>query len=113
MLDKMPVKIRRFEFKGEYEGWWCDVRVNAPLGIFLDRMSALQESDSSDPIKIAPKLYDLMELVIVDWNFTDENGQPLSRGREGLKQLPLDLLLAVGDVIKGETLSVPLASGSS
>ncbi len=113
MLDKMPVKIRRFEFKGEYEGWWCDVRVNAPLGIFLDKMSALQEGDTSDPIKLAPKLYDLMELVIVDWNFLDEKGHPLSKGRDGLKQLPFDLLLALGDAIKGETLTVPLAPGSS
>ena len=113
MLDKMPVKVKRFEFKGEYEGWWCDVRINAPLGIFLDRMSAVQEADTSDPIKIAPKLYDLMELVVVGWNFADENGKPLPFGIEGLKQLPLDLLLAVGEAIKGETLTVPLALGSS
>ncbi len=112
MPDKMPVKTKRFEFKGEYEGWWCDIRVNAPLGLFLDRLSTLQESEPNDPVKIAPRLYDLLELVITDWNFADENGLPLPKGREGLKLLPLDLLLAVGDAIKGETLTVPLASGS-
>jgi hypothetical protein len=113
MLDKMPVKTRRFNLTADYDGWWCDVRVNTPLGIFLDKLEILQKVDTSDPIKVAPALYDILKLVIIEWNFKDENGQALPCNSEGLKCVPSELLWLMVDAIKGETLTVPLAQGSS
>lgn len=118
MLDKMPVKTRRFNLTAEYDGWWCDVRVNAPLGVFLEKMEAMQKivsenNSNPDPVKLAPALYDLLELVIVEWNFKDENGTDLPCSRDGLKYIPFELLLLITEAINKETLSVPLASGSS
>jgi hypothetical protein len=113
MPDKMPVKTRRFILTADYDGWWCDIRVNPPLGLYLEKMNALQIADSSKPEIVAPPLYDLLNMIIIAWNFTDENGQALPLGIDGLKQLPLDLLVAIGAKVKGETLEVPLAQGNS
>ena len=108
MLDKLPIKTRTYAIAGEYEGWEFTSRVNPPLGIFLEKLEAIQKSDSTNPISVAPPVFDLLEMVVTAWNFRDENGNDLPVNRDGLKQLPLELLLAMVEAIKGETLTVPL-----
>jgi hypothetical protein len=113
MLDKLPIKTKTFLVTGEYEGWQFEARVNPPIGLFLEKIEALQTSDTSNPAKVAPAVYDLLNLVVIKWNFKDESGNELPAGVDGLKRLPFDLLLLMCEAIKGEAFTVPLAPGSS
>lgn len=109
MLDKIPVKTRTYAIAGEYEGWEFTARTNPPLGLFLEKLEAIQQADSANPIHVAPPVYAFLEMVVTSWNFRDEAGNALQCSRDGLKHLPLDLLLAMVDAIKGEALTIPLA----
>lgn len=95
----MPVKIERVYLDGDYEGWWADLRVNAPFGMFLGMLDLLGgdlEGDQAAGIRIARALGELvvaLAVVVKAWNFVDEAGQPLPCNLDGLKRLPKDLVL--------------------
>jgi len=62
----MPVRTRQVELDGAWEGWQFEGRVNPPIAI-LDKL----QSD---------RFHDICEAlgsIILDWNFVDEEGQPL------------------------------------
>lgn len=110
MLEKMPVKSKTFEVKGY--GWEYEARVNPPLGVFLEKLEVLQTANKADMNKLVSAMYDILEMMLLTWNFKDEAGGDLPANREGLKKLPFDLLMAMIDAIKSEAFSVPLEQGS-
>lgn len=98
-IRKMPIKVARVYLDGDYEGWWADLRVNAPFGMFLGMLDLLGgdlEGDQAAGIRIARALGELVVAlagVVKAWNFVDEAGQPLPCNLDGLKRLPKDLVL--------------------
>ena len=109
----MPVKTARLELRGEWKGWWVDIRINAPVGLLLDAMIAFQTAQAETPEdiqKVGPPLYDMLELTIHRWNFVDDQGKDLPANREGIKRIGLDLLVLLASEVPGVVVSLPLAS---
>lgn len=109
----MPIKTARIELRGEYEGWWVDVRTNAPVGLLLDAMVAFQTAQAETPEdiqKIGPPLYDMLDITVHKWNFVDETGKDLPANREGIKRIGLDLLILLASQVPEVIVGLPLAS---
>ena len=89
---RMPVRTTRIELDGDYEGWWVEMRTNPPLAAF-------DELNSGDFARMRKTLASL----IVDWNFVDEEGEPLLSAREGgVNQCTLDLMTLLVKRYDGE-----------
>ena len=111
---KMPVKSILFELKGEdYEGWWARVRTNAPAGLVLDKLDEFDRADKEKLNAILPLVYEVLELVIIEWNFVDEKGKDLPTTLAGFRQLPTDLLLLMMQRVTEVIGDVPLPSNAS
>ena len=106
---KMPVKTQLIELTGEYEGWSFTGRTNP-------KMSTLDDISSGVFRRISEGLAE----VVLDWNFVDEEGNPLkSPGElkatgllngqitEAMGELPIDLTLAVAKAISEAITNVP------
>lgn len=65
-IRKMPIRSKEIELSGEWAGWKFTGRINPPMQSISDIMSGR---------------YDLiiagLTEVVLTWNFTDENGNPL------------------------------------
>jgi len=109
---KLPVRTVRFNLKGDYEGWWMDMRTNPPMGPFLDAIVGLNKADKDKVEEILPPMFALLELVLVDWNAVNEEGDPLAKGLEGLKQLPVDMLTILANNI-AEQVTLPKVSNGT
>jgi hypothetical protein len=65
----MPVLTQKIELDGTYEGWWFIARTNPKMQIFNLLMSGTYHN----------MIMALSELVAGEWNFVDEEGEPLAR----------------------------------
>lgn len=65
-MKKMPVRIAAIELGGEFVDWKAVVRVNPSL-------NAMEGYDS----KKVSGIRELLEGILVVWNFPDESGNPL------------------------------------
>lgn len=84
---KMPVRTGKVSLEGTYEGWECVVRLNPPLRVFGDFSSG--EFD---------RIISGLRLVILNWNFVDEDGNDLGPPDDtNVSLLPLDLAQAVAE----------------
>lgn len=111
----MPIKTFRLELDGDYQDWWLSIRTNPPVGILLDAIVAFQQAqteDSEDMRLIMPPLYRMLELVVQEWNFVDEKGKELPATLEGLRKLPIDLIITLADKVQEVVVGLPLASSA-
>lgn len=92
-IRKMPIKTRRVTLDGEYEGWWADMRTNAPFGLFL-ALSELQAA-GDEGVRAFAELANLLPRLIQRWNFVDEAGAPIPCDAAGMRLIPTDLLMAL------------------
>lgn len=98
-IRKMPIKLERVYFDGEYEGWWADIRVNAPFGSFMDMLDLLGGDDDESNERALRAAQAMRELVkslpalVKSWNFVDEMGEPLPCDMTGFRQLSRDLIM--------------------
>jgi len=84
---KMPVKLETFHLDGDYEGWTFTARTNPPIWVFDDLQTG--EADA---------IYTALSEIIRDWNFVDEEGEPLGAPSPAtIRKLPLDLILQIVD----------------
>jgi hypothetical protein len=102
---KMPVRTKEISLNGEWEGWSFTARTNPPMGIISDM--------SSGEIDL---ITESIARVITDWNFVDEEGEPLPipkdiRDEDGLliqkaveivRLIPIDLLTVVSQAYSEE-----------
>ena len=111
---RLPIKTETVELDGEYEGWNMVVRTNVGFGKFIDAITAIQEINiESPPKQHTSAMYDMLELVIVEWNFVDEAGNPIKPDREGFALLPIDLLALACSKAQGVIVQSPLATGNN
>jgi hypothetical protein len=95
---RMPVRTKRVDLDGDYEGWWAEVRTNAPFGVFLNMMEMLSGGDDTDNVKVARAMGELiasLPTLVRNWNFVDEEGDPLPCDINGMRRIPQDLLLVL------------------
>lgn len=69
---RMPVRTATVELAGDFEGWTATMRVNP-------KMRTLDDLRSGDDVRLRAAVASL----VVDWNFVDEEGEPLPAARDG------------------------------
>ena len=111
-MRTLPVKTVRIALDGDYEGWWAEFRTNPPVGPLIDAMSAFQSADVNKIDTILPPLIDMLEQVIFKWNFVDEKGNELPCDKAGMRRLPLDLLMMLGNKVSEVVAQIPLAKST-
>lgn len=105
-IRRMPVKTRRVDLDGDYEGWWARVRTNAPFGLFLKltNMGGDLGEDGTRAANAMGELLALLPQLVSEWNFVDPDGAPLPCDAAGMQQLPMELINALFAAISaGET----------
>lgn len=100
---RLPVRSKRVVLAGEYDGWEATVRTNAPLGLFLKLAQLGQTDDSNATMAALSELVNVLPSLVLDWNFVDEDGQPLPCTRAGIERLPTDLLMALVGALSSAT----------
>lgn len=91
---RMPVKTRRVELTGEYEGWWAVVRTNAPFSLFVG-LASVGDADGTGALTAMVSVYENLAKIVLDWNFVDEDGEPLPCDKRGFEAIGGDLLSAL------------------
>ena len=89
----MPLRAEVVSLDGEWEGWNVTIRKNASFGQLVDQWTELDKADVQEPKAMLKPMYDLLALLVVDWDYVDSNGDPLPPNMEGFKALPYDLLV--------------------
>lgn len=83
----MPIKTTRLEFDDDgYPEWYAVVRTNVRGAVMDDYRSGDQD-----------RWWAAIGQIVQEWNFCDEDGQPIAPPRQGTqsKELPEDLLSAL------------------
>jgi hypothetical protein len=95
---KMPIRISKFDLDGDFTGWWFNARTNFP-------MSFVEEMQSQDMDRMAKAL----SLIIIDWNFVDENGEDLGNPTQEIikNELPIELVGLITTALVSKVQSVP------
>jgi hypothetical protein len=97
MKRKLPVKRQETSLDGDYEGWKFTFITNPPMGI-LRRITSGELDDI---------MFGVGEMV-VDWNFVDEEGEPLGDpSPKTMDLLPIDLLVLMAQEIAEKVGQVP------
>ena len=82
---RIPKKTARLIFHDEYEGAEVVVRLDVPLGKFLEIQDLVDEEKQLQVFEV------FGESVIDDWNLEDSEGKPLPPNGTGMKLLPIEL----------------------
>jgi hypothetical protein len=98
LIRKMPVKARVIELDDEWLGWSFTARMNPPVRIFEDIISG----------EFA-RITDGLALIIIDWNFVDEEGVALPKPTRDIiaSHVPTDLLSAITNRWTDEMIKLP------
>ena len=79
---RAPVKEATLTLKGDYAGWTCRVRTNPRFGVFDD----LSSGDF-------PRIGAALAHICREWDFVDEDGEPLRQPSDGgVADLTSDLM---------------------
>lgn len=78
-LRRMPIRTTRVQLEGDYADFSLVMRSNPPLRVFTE-MQANQDFAT---------LRDIVQELIVDWDFVDDKGDALPIGN--LEVIPIDL----------------------
>lgn len=99
-MRKLPVRLADFTLDGEYEGWTFTARVNPPCGVLDDLASG-----------VFSRLLVGAGVLIKNWNFVDEEGEPLGPpSDETIGKIPSDLLNAMLTLVVAEAQKLPQQS---
>lgn len=110
----MPVRSETIALDAyeDYGGWWLRVRTNPRSGPFFELWEPFQALDMDDPkdqSRGVPLMRQMIDLVLLEWNFVDEDGEPMPLAAENL---PVDLVNVVFGEVMGAVGQAPLASSS-
>jgi hypothetical protein len=84
---RMPDVTARVAFDGLYEGWWAEIRVNAPVGVFMDLMEL-----AADPSQLG-RVLELLADITAGSNFVDRRGEPIDlTAAAGWRKVGRDLI---------------------
>jgi hypothetical protein len=83
-MPTMPIHFTQISLDEiGYEGWVANLRLNIRARVYDDFLS--QDRDV---------FWAAFSAIVLDWNFTDEEGEPLPLPKDGLgsRDLPIDIL---------------------
>ncbi len=78
-LRRMPVRTITIDFEGDYAGFAVMMRSNPPLRTFTE----IQANSDFDSLR------KIMTTLVLEWNFVDEDGQPIETGE--FEAIPVEL----------------------
>ena len=94
---KLPIKTKELALTGEWVDWKCTVRTNPPISIFGD----ISSGDFERIVRALSK-------IILDWNFVDENGEPLPKPDVAtINEVPLELITVIANRYVEELTKLP------
>lgn len=98
-MHKIPVRTKKIVLDGDYTGFECTVKTSVPMSVF-----SLIQTGQWNLIQKA------LRMMLVEWNFTDENGEPLPQPGETvqLKDEAGELITTTETDDKGRTKQVPV-----
>lgn len=103
-----PKRTALMKFTGDLEGMEIEVRLDVPVGLFLDIQSMVEEGKA---VQIFQRF---AGDVLIAWNLEDETGQPVPATVAGMLSLPLAqaniIIQKWAEVVQG--LSNPLGGAS-
>lgn len=119
-VRKLPVRTADINLDGEFEGWQLSIRTSPPLGKWIESLQRVLDSQDGEE-EANPRaqtsgvlaMLDLIALVLVRWNFVDEEGNDIEATRDGLGMLPLELISLVFDKVTATVGQAPLASNGN
>lgn len=101
MERKLPVRTAHVELADEWEGWSFTARTNPTMGTLDDLTCG-----------VFSRVIDGLAATVLEWNFVDEEGQPLPDPKEttppdsdvkspelAIRRLPLDLAVAMAGAL--------------
>src|SRR3990167_7258233 len=108
-VNEAAEKTKVLALTGDYAGAEITVRLNVPLGVFIEAEKVQRSQDWSAFLDY------FVEHVIREWNLEDREGNPIPANKEGLAQVPIDFLMQVisewSQAVAG--ISAPLGFASS
>lgn len=103
---RMPVRTQDINLTGEYEGWQLTIRANAPAGV-LRHLEGFADATERDAPEIMHHMLDFIGAVLIDWNFVDEEGEPIPATREGCDKIPAELVMMIMEEYKRQSGALP------
>jgi hypothetical protein len=99
-MRRLPVYYGQIILKGgDYDGWEAKMRLNPPASV-IDGLS--------DPKRV----YASCAAMTSEWDFGDEEGNPIPCNEEGMGMLPMDLLSQLITAWAEERKLPPTTAGS-
>lgn len=101
---KLPVRTVRVDLDGDYQGWWFDAKDDfsakeyyAELGV----VASIRDAKAT-PSEVYESIYRVVKRGLLtrngrpvgEWNFVDEEGEPVPLTLEAVDSLPTNLLWA-------------------
>jgi hypothetical protein len=94
---KAVIKTRKIELDGEWEGWWFICRTNPPMSSIADLLSGNID-----------RMIESCKGIIKEWNFVDEEGNPLPPPQDGgVELVPSDLFQALSNAAGSAPFQAP------
>ncbi len=106
---KVPKRTAVLKFEGDYEGAEVKIRLDAPIGTFLEIQDLVTAGKQLEVFAV------FGDELLISWNLEDDKGKPLPATGTGMKALPI----AFGNVLIAEWLEAiqnvpaPLAKTSA
>lgn len=81
---RIQKRTARLVFSGDYEGAEVVVRLDVPVGVFIEIQDLVSNSEQLHVFEVFGKK------VLEEWNLEDDNGQAMDATSEGMQGIPLD-----------------------
>ena len=109
----MPIRTVQVDLGGSWEGWNITVRKSVAFGKLIDSLTVLEKSDGQNSSEVIEAIYALLELLIVDWNYVDTEGEPLVAGRAGYASCDYELLMLTVRKAQEAVTQIPFQEGEN
>lgn len=107
---RMPLKTKDVNLTGEWEGWNAKLRVNPPIGPWINKMEQLTSMEGGKITQQLTLMCEILADLLVSWNFVDEDGNDIPANLEGLLSLGMELLGELFNAANEVTTEAPLDS---
>ena len=82
---RVQKRTARLVFSGDYEGAEVVVRLDVPVGVFVEIQDMVANNDQFRVFEI------FGAKVLEEWNVETDEGNPIPATSEGMQSIPLDL----------------------
>ena len=86
-MVRLPSRTALLKFSGDYKGVEVRVKLDVPLGFFMD----FQDAAAGDKTFAVYEMF--AREVLVDWNLEDAAGKPIQANAEGIRKIPSALAI--------------------